>query len=110
MQQIRSYKYRLRPNRAQTTLLDAMLRDFCSLYNACLQQRVEAYKRRGLTLRYAQQAAELRAAGEALLIVTYLESHRLGVITPGSLAQALAGLQLVDAAFTLATAPAAAGP
>ena len=61
MQQIRSYKYRLRPNRAQTTLLDAMLRDFCSLYNACLQQRVEAYKRRGLTLRYAQQAAELKS-------------------------------------------------
>jgi putative transposase len=61
VQQIRSYKYRLRPNRAQTTLLDAMLRDFCSLYNACLQQRVEAYKRRGLTLRYAQQAAELKS-------------------------------------------------
>ena len=38
-----------------------MLRDFCGLYNACLQQRVEAYRRRGLTLRYAQQAAELRA-------------------------------------------------
>ena len=38
-----------------------MLRDFCGLYNACPQQRVEAYMRRGLTLRYAQQAAELRA-------------------------------------------------
>lgn len=57
---IRSYKYRLRPNCAQGVALDAMLRDFCGLYNAALQQRQEAYRRRGLTLRYAQQAAELK--------------------------------------------------
>ncbi|GJE50929.1 hypothetical protein GOFOIKOB_3983 [Methylobacterium tardum] len=49
---VRSYKYRLRPNRAQSAALDAMLRDFCGLYNACLQQRIEAYRRRGLSLRY----------------------------------------------------------
>jgi putative transposase len=58
---VRSYKYRLRPNRAQTAALDAMLRDFCGLYNACLQQRVEAYRRRGLNLRYGPQASELKA-------------------------------------------------
>jgi putative transposase len=63
--QVRSYKYRLRPNRAQTAALDAMLRDFCGLYNACLQQRIEAYRRRGLSLRYGHQAAELKACRAA---------------------------------------------
>lgn len=58
---VRSYKYRIRPNRAQTVALDAMLRDFCGLYNACLQQRIEAYRRRGLSLRYGHQAAELKS-------------------------------------------------
>lgn len=59
--QVRSYKFRLRPNAAQVAALDAMLLDFCSLYNACLQQRIEAYRRQRRTLRYADQAAELRA-------------------------------------------------
>lgn len=36
---VRSYKYRLRPNRTQDTALYAMLRDFCGLYNAGLQAR-----------------------------------------------------------------------
>jgi len=58
---VRSYKYRLRPNEAQAAVLDAMLRDFWGLYNACLQQRIEAYRRRGLSLRYGQQASELKA-------------------------------------------------
>lgn len=58
--QVRSYKYRLRPNAAQSAALDAMLRDFCSLHNACLQQRDEAWRRRRKRLRYADQAAELR--------------------------------------------------
>ncbi len=58
---IRSYKYRIRPNRAQTAALHDMQRDFCGLYNACLQQRIEAYRRSGISLRYAHQAAELKA-------------------------------------------------
>lgn len=33
----------------------------CNLYNACLQQRIEAFRRRGLSLRYGNQAAELKA-------------------------------------------------
>lgn len=61
MPQVRSYKFRLRPSVAQTAALDAMLVDFRGLYNACLQQRIEAYRRRRITLRYVQQAAELRA-------------------------------------------------
>lgn len=58
---LRSYKYRIRPNRARGEALDAMLRDFCDLYNACLQQRIEAYRRREVSLRYGHQAAELKA-------------------------------------------------
>lgn len=38
-----------------------MLVDFCGLYNACFQQRIEACRRQRRTLRYADQAAELRA-------------------------------------------------
>ncbi|MGY2051804.1 RNA-guided endonuclease InsQ/TnpB family protein [Methylobacterium sp. JK268] len=62
---VRSYKYRLRPNREQAAALNAMLRDFCGLYNACLQQRIEAYRRRGLSLRYGHQASELKACRAA---------------------------------------------
>jgi len=38
-----------------------MLGAFCDLYNAALQQRIEAYRRRRITLRYGNQAAELKA-------------------------------------------------
>ncbi len=60
-----SYKFRLYPNRAQGDALTGMLGGLCDLYNAALQQRIEAYQRRGLTLRYAQQSAELKAVREA---------------------------------------------
>ena len=42
---ILSYKYRIEPNATQATALDAMLGDFCQLYNAGLEQRVEAYRK-----------------------------------------------------------------
>ena len=42
---IRSYKYRLYPNGAQEAALTDMLGDFCDLYNAGLQQRIEAWSR-----------------------------------------------------------------
>jgi putative transposase len=38
-----------------------MLRDFCGLYNAALQQRIEAYQRRGISVNYRMQADELKA-------------------------------------------------
>jgi putative transposase len=57
---VRSYKYRLVPTSSQSRSLEDMLRDFCSLYNACLQQRIEAYRRRKINLRYAHQAAEIK--------------------------------------------------
>lgn len=62
---IRSFKFRIRPSRAQAEALDAMLGDACALYNACLEQRIDAYRRRGVSLRYGNQAAELKAVREA---------------------------------------------
>jgi putative transposase len=69
-----SYKFRLYPNRAQTDALTGMLGAFCDLYNAGLQQRIEAYRRRGISLRYLDQANELkavRAADERLALYSY---------------------------------------
>jgi putative transposase len=60
-----SFKHRLYPNRAQAEALTGMLGAFCDLYNAALQQRIEAHRRRGATLRYGQQASELKATREA---------------------------------------------
>src|SRR5215813_3478179 len=56
-----SYKYRIEPNRMQAGALSGMLADFCQLYNAALQQRIEAYRRRSISLQYANQALELKA-------------------------------------------------
>jgi putative transposase len=62
---ILSYKFRLYPNRAQREALNGMLGAFCDLYNAGLQQRIEAYRRRGKTLGYYDQNAELKAVRAA---------------------------------------------
>ena len=62
---ILSYKYRLFTNPTQEVALTGMLGAFCDLYNACLQQRVEAYRRRGINLHYSNQASELKAVRAA---------------------------------------------
>lgn len=62
---IRSFKFRIRPSRVQADALDAMLGDCCTLYNACLEQRITAYRRCGVSLRYTNQAAELKAVRAA---------------------------------------------
>jgi putative transposase len=56
-----TYKYRLFPNSTQAVALTDMLGSFCDLYNACLQQRIEAYRRQGKSLGYIDQANELKA-------------------------------------------------
>lgn len=61
----RSYKYRLYPSKAQSLALTEMLGAFCELYNAALQQRIEAYRRQRKTLRYLDQASELKAVRAA---------------------------------------------
>lgn len=56
-----SYKFLLYPTPAQVSALSDMLGAFCDLYNAGLQQRIEAYQRRGISLCYADQCSELKA-------------------------------------------------
>jgi putative transposase len=58
---LRSYKYRLYPTRSQAVALNGMLGAFCDLYNAGLQQRIEAYQRQRKSLCYVDQANELKA-------------------------------------------------
>lgn len=42
---ILSYRYRLNPNKSQASVLSEMLGDFCELYNAALEHRINAYRR-----------------------------------------------------------------
>lgn len=62
---ILSYRYRLFTNAAQEAALTDMLGALCDLFNAGLQQRIEAYRRRGISLHYGNQAAELKAVRTA---------------------------------------------
>jgi Helix-turn-helix domain len=39
-----SYKYRILPTPTQAAALTTMLGDFCDLYNAGLEQRINAYR------------------------------------------------------------------
>lgn len=56
---LRTFKYRLYPRPAQEAALTALLGDFCSLYNAALESRIDAH-RKGANLTYGAQAAELK--------------------------------------------------
>lgn len=56
-----SYKYRIEPNRTQAAALGEMLADFCQLYNAALEQRIDAWRRRQVSVNYKMQADELKA-------------------------------------------------
>ncbi|QCG93137.1 transposase (plasmid) [Azospirillum sp. TSA2s] len=76
----RSYTYRLYPTKAQAAVLTEMLGAFCDLYNAALQQRIEAYRRQHKTLRYLDQASELkavRAADECLAQFSYSAAQQV---------------------------------
>jgi putative transposase len=42
-------------------MLGEMLRDFCSLYNAALEERIDAYRKYGISRTYMDQALELKA-------------------------------------------------
>lgn len=57
----RSYKFLLRPTARQAGSLHAMLADHCTLYNAALQERRDAYAHTSKTrVRYAGQSAQLK--------------------------------------------------
>ena len=63
----KTFKYRLYPSKAQAESLGVQLSEACCLYNAALQERIEAYARHRKSINYYDQAAqltEIRAAGD----------------------------------------------
>ena len=57
----RKVTYRLYPSQSQANRMLEMLRLHQRLYNACLEQRIDAYRRCGVSLNYHDQAKELTA-------------------------------------------------
>ena len=56
----RTFRYRLYPTSRQVIVLEAMLRDHCDLYNAALQERRDAFRMRGTSIRYGMQSNQLK--------------------------------------------------
>src|SRR5262245_16822582 len=56
----KTYKYRLFTTAAQDQALDTQLGEACRLYNAALQERRDAYQKRGVSLNYYDQASQLK--------------------------------------------------
>jgi putative transposase len=57
----KAFVYRLYPTTQQAQALTGQLALACELYNACLEERREAYRRAGKTLTYYDQANQLKA-------------------------------------------------
>ncbi|MER5227712.1 RNA-guided endonuclease InsQ/TnpB family protein [Streptomyces flaveus] len=58
---IRAYRFVLRPTVRQAQALRDMLRDHCSLYNAAVQERRDAWRHASkTTVRYGDQSAQLK--------------------------------------------------
>lgn len=57
--QLKTYKYRLFPSRAQTTRMNGQLALLCELYNAGLQERRDAYRLERKSIRYIDQQNQL---------------------------------------------------
>ena len=55
-----SYKYRLYPNTEQRQVLNRILETHRQVYNAALQERRDAWKRCSVSIRYADQANQLK--------------------------------------------------
>lgn len=56
----RSFKFLLRPTSKQVDSLRAMLDDHRRMYNAALQERRDAYRMHGVSVRYGDQSAQLK--------------------------------------------------
>lgn len=71
-----SFKYRLLPTRAQHRALERILEDQRQLYNAALEERIDCYKKTGVSLSYLDQcrgltdwrAGDQQAASVPLLV------------------------------------------
>src|ERR1700674_2236261 len=57
----KTFRYRLYPTAAQRDGLDEQLRLCCELYNAALQERRDAWRIARVSIRFAQQSAQLPA-------------------------------------------------
>ncbi len=55
---ILSYRYRIEPNKTQAAALGEMLADFCELYNAGLEHRINAYAK-GVSIKSHEQITSL---------------------------------------------------
>jgi putative transposase len=55
----KTFRYRLYPTAAQRDVLDGQLRLCCELYNAALQERRDAWRMARVSIRFAQQSAQL---------------------------------------------------
>ena len=56
-----AFKYRIYPNREQAEALTFQLREACDLYNAALEERIGAWKLCRKSIRYYDQAKQLKA-------------------------------------------------
>lgn len=56
----RTFKYRLYPNKEQLRLLDYQLSEACSLYNAAVQERRDAWRMQKVSRNYYDQANQLK--------------------------------------------------
>ena len=56
----RAYKFRAYPTRPQEGRSGALLRDHCDLYNAALEERREAWRKRKVPVSYGAQSAQLK--------------------------------------------------
>ena len=56
----RAYKFRIYPTSGQASRAALCLRDHQRMYNAALEERREAWKRRTVSIRYGQQSAQLK--------------------------------------------------
>ena len=73
----RKVTYKLYPNATQTARLETWVRLHCELYNAALQERIEAYRKAGKSISYYDQQNVLPEIKAALPEFVELGSHAL---------------------------------
>lgn len=56
---VRKVTYKIYPSRNQLVALRETMRLHQQIYNACLEQRIDAYRKKGVTLSYADQCKQL---------------------------------------------------
>jgi putative transposase len=60
----KTFKYKLKPTAEQEQAMEFVVRRCCELYNAALEERREAWRKRGVSITVADQSAQLPAVKE----------------------------------------------